>query len=56
MTWLCVSYLGGLIIIIIFFLSRSFASEQCPSRQGCGSHHCVELPCLRKGEIFITPG
>lgn len=56
MTWLCASYLGGLIIIIIIFLSRSSASEQCPSRQGCGSHHCVGLPCLRKGEILITPG
>lgn len=49
MTWLCASYLGGLIIIIIIFLSRSSASEQCPSWQGCGSHHCVGLPCLRKG-------
>lgn len=57
MTWLCVSYLGGLIIIIIIiFLSRSSASEQCPSRQGRSSHHCVGLPCLRKGEILITPG
>lgn len=55
-TWLFVSYLGGLIIIIIIFLSRSSACEQCPCRQGCGSHHCVGLPCLRKGEIFITPG
>lgn len=56
MTWLCVSYLRGLIIIIIIFLSRSFAAEQCPCRQGRGSHHCVGLPCLRKGEIVIAPG
>lgn len=55
MTWLCVSYLRGLIIIIIIiFLSRSSASEQCRSRQHCSSHHCVGLPSLRKGEILIA--